>query len=170
MQNNYELYHYGVKGQKWGVRRYQRKDGTLTAAGRRRQRKEIGEERKRLEKAEYDRLVKEYDLSGKRDAALAYGTKHKLDLDDGGGGSAKAGAKYLDMWDEIEALDSKALENASVYARKELSRKFGEQTIKSLEERDAKIGAAKTIAAVSALALVPIASVVGLIATDPNMH
>ena len=29
-----ELYHHGVKGQKWGVRRYQNKDGTLTASGK----------------------------------------------------------------------------------------------------------------------------------------
>lgn len=31
-----ELMHYGVMGMKWGVRRYQNPDGTLTAEGRRR--------------------------------------------------------------------------------------------------------------------------------------
>ena len=35
-----ELYHHGIKGQKWGVRRYQNKDGTLTTAGRKRLLKE----------------------------------------------------------------------------------------------------------------------------------
>ena len=31
-----ELYHHGIKGQKWGVRRYQYADGTYTPAGRKR--------------------------------------------------------------------------------------------------------------------------------------
>ena len=31
-----ELYHHGIKGQKWGIRRYQNEDGTLTAAGKER--------------------------------------------------------------------------------------------------------------------------------------
>ena len=31
-----ELYHHGVKGMKWGVRRYQNSDGSLTSAGKKR--------------------------------------------------------------------------------------------------------------------------------------
>lgn len=33
---NEELYHHGVKGMKWGVRRYQNKDGSLTPSGKKR--------------------------------------------------------------------------------------------------------------------------------------
>ena len=48
MNNN--LYHYGIKGQKWGVRRFQNKDGSLTAKGKKRYNDdEYDEERERLE-------------------------------------------------------------------------------------------------------------------------
>lgn len=36
--DSYELMHHGIKGQKWGVRRYQNKDGSLTPAGKQRER------------------------------------------------------------------------------------------------------------------------------------
>lgn len=47
MESN-TLNHHGIKGQKWGIRRYQNKDGTLTAAGRKR----YDEEMERLKKEE----------------------------------------------------------------------------------------------------------------------
>ena len=67
---NHELYHYGVKGMKWGRRRYQNKDGTLTAAGKRRKNADYASEARGLSdqelrsKVDRMRMEKQYmDLS-----------------------------------------------------------------------------------------------------------
>ena len=31
-----ELYHHGIRGQRWGIRRFQNEDGSLTSAGEKR--------------------------------------------------------------------------------------------------------------------------------------
>ena len=41
------LYHHGIKGMKWGIRRYQNPDGSLTAIGKKRYNLNIYYARKR---------------------------------------------------------------------------------------------------------------------------
>lgn len=89
-----ELYHHGIKGQKWGLRRYQYEDGTLTPEGKKRYGNSLGEYagkkqgvirkletgdwalgRKRIgERLEnrYDRKAKEAEKAGRKDEAKNY--------------------------------------------------------------------------------------------------
>lgn len=63
-----ELYHHGILGMHWGIRRYQNTDGTLTAAGRRRY-TEGGVRRKTAESQQKSKK----DLSDKQKKALKIG-------------------------------------------------------------------------------------------------
>lgn len=86
---NAELYHYGVKGQKWGVRRYQNPDGSLTAAGKKRYaemspdkvRKTMQKEIKRARAERHggsNRWMSSYGIGEHSDKAIA---KHEKDLE-----------------------------------------------------------------------------------------
>lgn len=84
-QNENYLVHYGVLGMKWGIRRYQNKDGSLTAAGK-----------------------KHYDETGEYGYRYkSWGTKHnerKL-AKATAKGDAKAMAKYQRRADRSRELD-----------------------------------------------------------------
>ncbi len=53
-----ELYHHGIKGQKWGVRRYQDANGSLTADGKRRYRSDQGTKEIIKNSTNYDKLTR----------------------------------------------------------------------------------------------------------------
>ena len=57
------LQHYGVKGMKWGVRRYRNKDGTLTEAGKKREEKEVDKQVAKRNTALY---IKSYNYAADR--------------------------------------------------------------------------------------------------------
>lgn len=74
-----ELIHWGIKGMRWGIRRYQNKDGSLTKAGQ-----------KRL-KAETEKVKKEETVLKNRKAVKA-----KLDKLDARRKAVEEGKKELD--------------------------------------------------------------------------
>lgn len=61
------LAHYGIKGQKWGLRRYQNKDGTWTSEGRER----YGDSGDKLTRSQKKEIKKEYNADNKK--AFEYG-------------------------------------------------------------------------------------------------
>lgn len=70
------LEHYGIKGQKWGIRRYQNADGTLTPEGRARAGKEYKEDNKNAytfgKKATIDAAASKYADARKDRAQRRY--------------------------------------------------------------------------------------------------
>lgn len=61
-----ELYHHGIKGMRWGVRRYQNEDGSLTPAGERHYYRKDGSLKRRGAK----KLLKAYKEKLNRDNAV----------------------------------------------------------------------------------------------------
>lgn len=59
-----ELQHHGIKGQKWGIRRFQRKDGSLTPAGERRYSDSSDSKEKEVKVNRRTRLQQDYVRAG----------------------------------------------------------------------------------------------------------
>ena len=88
---NDELTHWGIKGMKWGVRRYQNDDGSLTAAGKKRY-------------ASEERYLKDKEKTLKKRQAA----KDKID-------SLNARRKALNEWED--ELDGKRVPSKPVHKK-----------------------------------------------------
>lgn len=102
-----ELYHYGIKGQKWGVRRYQNPDGSLTESGKNR----YGV--KEIAKSAKDRYSK-YSKIGK---AILIGAGIGLAAYYAHSAYAKFGPMLLDKTLSNKKVYSMALDNKEGYSR-----------------------------------------------------
>lgn len=69
-----ELYHHGILGQKWGIRRFQNEDGTRTEAGKKRRKENELEDLSELSDAEVQQK-----LNRTRNEVQYYQEKAKLD-------------------------------------------------------------------------------------------
>ena len=113
MENN-ELKHHGIIGMKWGVRRYQNKDGTLTAAGKKRA--------SRLE-SQYNDLTGKKLAKSSKNTSESQGTKKKLsDMTDDELKSRinrlQSEKIYLDLDKQVKALQPEQISRGKKFFKR----------------------------------------------------
>lgn len=99
-----ELYHHGVKGQKWGIRRYQNSDGSLTPEGIKR----YGTVEKLRKTKEY-REAKKQEYKAAREKIFKKQDEYRTELDD-----ALSQFKKDKINKKISAIDYDKRKNAAI--------------------------------------------------------
>lgn len=82
MERHNELYHHGIKGQKWGVRRFQNPDGSLTTKGKKRFSKLIELDKQYEEAVNKSRDAADKEYKYMRSKGLGKGEDYKSEARD----------------------------------------------------------------------------------------
>ena len=79
--NTNTLYHHGIKGQRWGVRRFQNEDGTLTPEGKKRYDNDdpVSAAKAALKKAKADQRAAKKQAKLDKEANMSELDKYKRD-------------------------------------------------------------------------------------------
>lgn len=140
-----ELIHYGIRGQKWGIRRFQNSDGSLTPEGRKRYAKEINEANKEAFKrgAQATRYGRAGIYAANRAAAYERRAERKLEKDPNA--EKKSTQRSIK---NMEAAERAAIKLAQDYAKyrkeaedhcKQLIDKYGAENVKNISYKDVKV-------------------------------
>lgn len=139
-----ELYHYGVLGMKWGRRRYQNKDGSLTSAGEKRYAEKgyaedaLKSNKTRAGKA-YDRATGAHKVAGKMKAESSSKSENR-----------ERANKYLNERTTKKTRDAvNKLSTGKALAETALMGSYGSLVYNSLRSRGASRGKAAAQAVIN---------------------
>lgn len=147
-----ELCHHGILGMKWGVRKFQNKDGSLTAAGRKRYDTDIKSAEQRVQKAKAD--AKEAKRAMQREAVANT-------FINGGAASKETREKYKNALDRTEWEKKKLSDEKTKGALNRTSGKKSKHRIaleqkymeKGMSAEEAEVAAYKRIRTERAIAV-----------------
>lgn len=157
-----ELYHHGIKGMRWGVRRFQNEDGTLTAQGRQRYKdyrsdqstrrsltRHVAADKKNLKARgeAMNEVTKNYndaqEQMRKASSKVFISKKKRQELvDEANANLTKAGEELekrradLNRAERIYNKDAEALFKHV----DDMSKKYGSENVKSLDTKKVKLG------------------------------